>query len=220
LGGTLTETELVDQLAAGGKEGYLPNSVAAYPTPGEIKFATVFRKNTTNAVWEVHRNLTAAELKAKAKALAERQFTPASVTACPWDGAVLTAVCGSKSLPSRLNFRSRPRSSTKTVRSKTRLQAPARRPRFVVANMPGRYDGHLEVQSVVESDMSHATLEDRVTRLEQLMDQLLRTRPKSSQPGRDDWQGTFGMFAGDPVMKEIIEAGRRIREEDRQQAEP
>ena len=67
--------------------------------------------------------------------------------------------------------------------------------------------------------MSQATIEERVTRLEQLMDQLLRTRPRSLQPGRDEWLGTFGMFAGDPVMKEIIDAGRRIREEDRRQAE-
>lgn len=67
--------------------------------------------------------------------------------------------------------------------------------------------------------MSQATIEDRVTRLEQPVDQLLRTKPPS-QPGRDDWLGTFGMFAGDPVMKEIIEAGRRIREEDRRLAEP
>jgi len=46
---------------------------------------------------------------------------------------------------------------------------------------------------------------------------LLQAKPQS-QPGRDDWQKTFGMFVGDPVMKEIIEAGRRIREEDRRQA--
>ncbi|HEV2950096.1 MAG TPA: hypothetical protein VGX70_22145 [Gemmataceae bacterium] len=68
--------------------------------------------------------------------------------------------------------------------------------------------------------MSQATIEERVTRLEQLVDQLLEGKPAGTQPGRDDWQKTFGMFAGDPVMKEIIEAGRRIREEDRQQAEP
>ena len=68
--------------------------------------------------------------------------------------------------------------------------------------------------------MSQATIEERVTRLDQLMDQVLRTRLQSSQPGRDDWLRTFGMFTGDPVMKEIIEAGRRIREDDRQQAEP
>jgi hypothetical protein len=29
---------------------------------------------------------------------------------------------------------------------------------------------------------------------------------------------TLGMFAGDPVMKEIIEEGRRVREQDRQQS--
>lgn len=72
----------------------------------------------------------------------------------------------------------------------------------------------------LEGDMSHVTIEERVARLEQLVDQLLRTSPKSSQTGRDDWLGTFGMFAGDSVMKEIIEAGRRIREEGRRRAEP
>jgi tetrahydromethanopterin S-methyltransferase subunit B len=66
--------------------------------------------------------------------------------------------------------------------------------------------------------MSQATIEERVTRLEQLVDQLLQANPVAAQPGRDDWQKTFGLFAGDPVMEEIIEAGRRIREEDRQEA--
>jgi hypothetical protein len=66
--------------------------------------------------------------------------------------------------------------------------------------------------------MSQATIEERVTRLEQLVDQLLKVKPAAVQPGRDDWQETFGMFAGDPVMKEIIDAGQRIREEDRRQA--
>lgn len=69
--------------------------------------------------------------------------------------------------------------------------------------------------------MSQATLEERVSRIERLLDQLLKTKtPKSEQPGRDDWQQTFGMFAGDPVMKEIIDAGQRIREEDRRQVTP
>ncbi len=66
--------------------------------------------------------------------------------------------------------------------------------------------------------MSQATIDERVTRLEQLVDQLLQAKPPSTQPGRDDWKRTFGMFAGDPVMKEIIEAGQRIREDDRRQA--
>ena len=67
--------------------------------------------------------------------------------------------------------------------------------------------------------MSENTIEERVTRLERLLDQLLAKSP-TSQPGRDDWRKTFGMFAGDPVMKEIIDAGRRIREEDRRQSDP
>jgi hypothetical protein len=67
--------------------------------------------------------------------------------------------------------------------------------------------------------MSQGTLDERVTRLEQLVDQMLATRP-ASQPGRDDWRKTFGMFAGDAVMKEIIDAGRQVREEDRRQTEP
>ncbi len=40
-----------------------------------------------------------------------------------------------------------------------------------------------------------------MSRVEQLLDPLLMTKqPTSEQPGRDDWQRTFGMFAGDPVM--------------------
>ena len=35
------------------------------------------------------------------------------------------------------------------------------------------------------------------------------------EPARDDWMSTIGMFDDDPVMAEIIEAGRQIREEDR-----
>jgi tetrahydromethanopterin S-methyltransferase subunit B len=66
--------------------------------------------------------------------------------------------------------------------------------------------------------MAPTTIEERVSRLEQLVDQLVGAKPASSQPGRDDWQKTIGMFAGDPVMKEIIEAGRQIREDDRRQA--
>jgi len=63
--------------------------------------------------------------------------------------------------------------------------------------------------------MSQASIEERVTRLEQLVDQLLQGKPPSAQPGRDDWKRTFGMFAGDPIVKEIIDAGERIRGEDR-----
>jgi hypothetical protein len=84
----LTESELLSRLAAGTKDGYLPISVVAYPTQDAILFALTFRKNTTNALWEVHRKLTASDLSAKAIEMAEKQFTPESVTAYAWDGAV------------------------------------------------------------------------------------------------------------------------------------
>lgn len=60
------------------------------------------------------------------------------------------------------------------------------------------------------------TLEERLARVEQLLDDLIR---KSERPKREkDWRRTVGMFRGDPIMKEIIEEGRRIREADRQAA--
>ena len=65
--------------------------------------------------------------------------------------------------------------------------------------------------------MSETTLEERVTKLEKLVEEL---RHKTDASGRKkDWRRTVGMFEGDPVMKEIIEAGRRIREADRRQAD-
>ena len=42
--------------------------------------------------------------------------------------------------------------------------------------------------------------------------------PDGDEPARDDWMSTIGMFDDDPVMAEIIEAGRQIREEDRKKA--
>ena len=64
--------------------------------------------------------------------------------------------------------------------------------------------------------MSGATLEDRVEALEnqvaELMERILLP------PLEKDWRSTLGMFANDPVMKEIDEEGRRIREADREQA--
>ena len=63
--------------------------------------------------------------------------------------------------------------------------------------------------------MTQGTIEERVARLEQLVHQLLLAKSEAASPGRDDWRRTFGMFAGDPVMKDIIDAGRRIREQER-----
>ena len=61
-----------------------------------------------------------------------------------------------------------------------------------------------------------ATLDERLARLEQLVDDLIRKSQLTER--RKDWRSTVGMFDGDPIMKETIEEGRRIREADRQAA--
>ncbi len=65
--------------------------------------------------------------------------------------------------------------------------------------------------------MANTSLEERVSTLEkqvaQLMEKIL------SPPIEKDWRSTIGMFRNDPVMKEIDEEGRKIREADREQAE-
>jgi hypothetical protein len=65
--------------------------------------------------------------------------------------------------------------------------------------------------------MAQPTLEERVTVLEATVAQLLSHSAKAA--GTKDWRSTLGMFADDPVMREIDEEGRRIREADRQQAD-
>lgn len=67
----------------------------------------------------------------------------------------------------------------------------------------------------VRTPMEQPTLEDRVAALEQVIAQLV-ARP-DGVIGKN-WRTTLGMFDGDPVMKEIDEEGRRIREEDRRRA--
>jgi hypothetical protein len=64
-----------------------------------------------------------------------------------------------------------------------------------------------------EEIVPEATLEERVVKLEQLMDTLLHRVDIAAR--KKDWRRTTGMFDGDPLMKEVIEEGRRVREEDR-----
>lgn len=67
------------------------------------------------------------------------------------------------------------------------------------------------VNSLGTTAMSQLTLDQRVAALEEEVARLSRQR----QPEKD-WRSTLGMFAGDPVMQEIIEEGRKIRERDRE----
>jgi hypothetical protein len=65
--------------------------------------------------------------------------------------------------------------------------------------------------------MSQQTLEDRVAALEHQMEELTRRLiPGEKLPPKKDWRSVVGMFADDPIMKEIIEEGRKIRELDRE----
>jgi hypothetical protein len=65
--------------------------------------------------------------------------------------------------------------------------------------------------------MSLPTLEERVTALEQQVSRLTKLLPGEKLPPEKDWRSTIGMFADDPIMKEIIDEGRKIRELDREQ---
>ncbi|MCI0332316.1 MAG: hypothetical protein L0228_03700 [Planctomycetes bacterium] len=66
--------------------------------------------------------------------------------------------------------------------------------------------------------MSLQTLEERVAALEKEVARISgRLRP-FGEAGRDDWKSVVGMFANDPIMKEIQEEGRKIREADRRRA--
>ena len=64
--------------------------------------------------------------------------------------------------------------------------------------------------------MAETNLEDRVATLEKqvadLMERILAPPPES------DWRSTIGMFKDDPIMRQVDEEGRKIREADREQA--
>lgn len=61
--------------------------------------------------------------------------------------------------------------------------------------------------------MSEPSLEDRVVKLEKLLDSVVQNLDSAGR--QKDWRRTAGMFDGDPLMKEIIDEGQRIRQEDR-----
>ena len=63
--------------------------------------------------------------------------------------------------------------------------------------------------------MPQHTIDERVTALEQQVARLERHVAASPEK---NWRSTVGMFAGDPVMKEIIDEGRNIRTADRERS--
>ena len=67
------------------------------------------------------------------------------------------------------------------------------------------------------NSMPHPTLDQRVTALEQEVARLSKLIPGETLTPKKDWRSTLGMFADDPIMKEIIDEGRKVRELDREQ---
>ena len=65
--------------------------------------------------------------------------------------------------------------------------------------------------------MASTTIEDRIAELERLVGKLMQRSGRSTE--EKDWRRTVGMFDGDEIMKEIIQEGRRIRMEDREQTD-
>jgi hypothetical protein len=74
---------------------------------------------------------------------------------------------------------------------------------------------------VVESQercvaMSPTTLEQRVERLEHIVEEL-RGEPRH-EPGPDEWRTTVGAFSTDPRAQEILDEALKLRENERQQS--
>lgn len=74
--------------------------------------------------------------------------------------------------------------------------------------------------------MSQPTLEKRLAAIEEIPDlrlasleqQLTALKAEVAKASQPDWRRSVGMFAGNEGMKAIIEAGRKIREADREKA--
>jgi hypothetical protein len=66
--------------------------------------------------------------------------------------------------------------------------------------------------------MPQDTIETRIARLEEQVSWLMRARSDEAEPAADAWELTVGMFRGDPIVGEMIDGARRIREEDRRKA--
>jgi hypothetical protein len=62
--------------------------------------------------------------------------------------------------------------------------------------------------------MSRATLEQRVAELER---QIALLTNRHSRERTKDWRSTRGAFTGDPVIRQIFEEGRNIRQAERPQ---
>jgi hypothetical protein len=67
-----------------------------------------------------------------------------------------------------------------------------------------------------ETHVPRRSLEERVSALEVQMTELRALLVSLNRP--KDWRTMIGCFAGDELMMEIFEEGRKIREKDREKA--
>ena len=64
--------------------------------------------------------------------------------------------------------------------------------------------------------MAQQTIDDRIAAIEKTLAQLVS---QMGSPAKEkDWRSTIGMFAEDPVMRQIQEEGQKIRRAERQEA--
>lgn len=68
-----------------------------------------------------------------------------------------------------------------------------------------------------EREMAQHTLEERVRTLEETVAELVAVANASRQ--KRDWQSTVGIFKDDPIIAEIQEEGRKLREAERRAAQ-
>jgi hypothetical protein len=76
----------------------------------------------------------------------------------------------------------------------------------------------LEFESDLNRTQAMAGLEERVEALEREI-QELRGVVRAGTPAKD-WRRTIGMFAGDDMMRRIMDAALEYREEDRRKTRP
>lgn len=62
--------------------------------------------------------------------------------------------------------------------------------------------------------MGAGTVEERLDRLEKVVDQVL-SRLADVGPRKKNWRRTIGMFDDDPIMRELLDNALRSREEER-----
>jgi hypothetical protein len=88
----LSEVGLLRALEKHREAEVYPAAVVPYESGGQRQFAAAFRDDPSKAPWELVRDVTAAELKTKASALAEKGMAPMSVIVYPHDGEVRYSV--------------------------------------------------------------------------------------------------------------------------------